>query len=446
MRETCWHCGRPKVTCLCAHIQPVPTVTRVAILQHPREEFMPIGTARMTHLALPNSELHVGVAWSEDSKVARALHDPACPAILLYPGEGAKDVEREPPPGPCTLVVLDGTWSQAKKLLRKNPWLASLPRYAFRPPAPSDYRIRKEPQDDYVSTIEAITHVLGCLEGDAEKVRPLLIPFRAMVDMQIDYRQRLRASRHKNRPRPPKPPRDWLPRAVRDKGSRLVCVVGEANAWPCRDRSRPDDEIVHWSAVRVATGERFEAIVAPRRALSPGTPVHVEIDEATLRNGMDRDAFDAAWRAFVRSDDVIASWGTYATRVLEADGGWLPKARVDVRRNLKAARSVSLGALEDVAKTFGDDALPGTMGPGRAGRRLSALVLATRVLACHVSGDGDVFFADPLRKGLVERGGRQGLREMGVEPGGDGPIGVPLAGVGGEGDGGSLGERGSGSP
>ena len=66
-------------------------------------------------------------------------------------------------------MVVDGTWSQAKKVVRENPLLSSLPRYAFQPPAPSEYRIRREPQENYVSTIEALPAIAAAV-GDRATV------------------------------------------------------------------------------------------------------------------------------------------------------------------------------------------------------------------------------------------------------------------------------------
>src|SRR5262249_8118737 len=152
------------------------TRTRVVILQHPRERDVAIGTARMASLCLPEASLHVGVRWDEHPALGSVLGDPARPPILLYPGEGARDILAEPPAGPVTLVVVDGPWSQAKTVVRDNPVLARLPRYAFTAPEPTQYRIRREPRREYVSTIEALMHVLGALEGDAARFRALLDP------------------------------------------------------------------------------------------------------------------------------------------------------------------------------------------------------------------------------------------------------------------------------
>ena len=157
--------GRLRV-CYCAALPTLATRTRIVILQHPRERDMPIGTARMAQLCLPEAELHVGIRWGESAAFATrdqrsgAAGDPA-----VARARPRATSSRDPPLGPVTLVVVDGTWSQAKTVVRDNPCLQALPRYAFATPEPSQYRIRKEPRAEYVSTIEALMHVLGVLEA-----------------------------------------------------------------------------------------------------------------------------------------------------------------------------------------------------------------------------------------------------------------------------------------
>jgi DTW domain-containing protein YfiP len=107
-RVICSGCARPSSVCVCSDVVRVPTQTRVVILQHPRESSVPIGTARLAELALPNAERHVGVDFSDSPRVRELLGDESAPPILLYPGPGARDLAREPPEGPVTLVVLDG--------------------------------------------------------------------------------------------------------------------------------------------------------------------------------------------------------------------------------------------------------------------------------------------------------------------------------------------------
>jgi DTW domain-containing protein YfiP len=379
-RVVCARCRRPESVCYCRHLTSIETTTRVVLLQHPRERDVPIGTARMAALCLPNAELHVGVRWAGSAALGRALSDPERPAVLLYPGEGAVDVASHPPPGPVTLVVVDGTWWQARKVVRENPELAALPRYTFTPPTPSEYRIRKEPDAAYVSTIEALVHVLGVLEGDRERFHALLAPFRAMIDAQIAYAERFHQARARHE-RGPRPPRRRLPPALLARGDDLVCVAGEANAWPygSNERAAPHpEEIVQWVAYRPRTGERFELVKAPRH-LAPMTPAHLALSRQTLESGCTGEVLRRQWRDFVRDDDVLCSWGTYATTLFAAEGGALPSVRLDLRQVARVYFKGRFGTLDELFVRLGV-ASPPAIGSGRAGKRLGQLARLTRLL------------------------------------------------------------------
>ena len=412
----CARCRRPATVCYCRALPRLDTATRVVILQHPRERDMPIGTARMASLCLPQAELHVGVRWSDHAALAAALRDPARPPILLYPGPGARDILREPPSGPVTLVVVDGTWSQARNVVRDNPVLQALPRYAFATPEPSHYRIRREPRAEYVSTIEALMHVLGVLEGDPERFRSLLDPLYAMVDAQLACQASAprRGVRQVRRARPRLP---RVPDAITARFDDLVCVVGEANAWPYRGPRRDratraeHDELVHWVAHRVATGETFELIMAPEHPLAPSTTFHIELPEAALLAGAPRSSLAARFAAFARPGDLYCAWGHHGLDLAIAgglvDAGLGGPTRIDLgadraggagcdrenrepfvdsgaRANLASVERLDLraaahrlvhrklGSLEAYAASLGTP--PPPLAAGRAGRRLALLV------------------------------------------------------------------------
>lgn len=195
MRVVCPRCRRPPVVCYCAHVSLLPTRTRVLLLQHTRERRVGVATARMAHLSLPNSVLRVGVDFSGDRVVRAALAEVPRPH-LLFPGPGARDVAEVDRASVSTLVLLDGTWWHARKLLKLNPGLATLPRLAFAPYQPSDYRIRRQPAPFCVSTIEALAHVLEVLEPGGGFAK-LLDPFRAMVELQERFEAEVQAHRHR---------------------------------------------------------------------------------------------------------------------------------------------------------------------------------------------------------------------------------------------------------
>lgn len=360
--------------CYCARLPRLDTATRVVLLQHTRERDMAIGTARMASLCLPNAELHVGVEWGGHAAVRRALADPARPAILLYPGPDARDVLREPPVGPVTLVVVDGTWAQARRVVRDNPVLHALPRYGFVTPEPSRYRIRREPRAEYCSTIEALMHVLGVLEGDPARFRALLAPFEAMIDAQLACEASAPAQRSRE-PRRPRAIRPHLPAVIAERWDDLVCVVGEPNAWPYRGPTPPPAELIHWLAYRPSDGARFDAIAAPAGALSPSTTFHSELTAAQLAAGGSLAALHAGFDRFVRSSDIVCAWGPRAPALYLGNGGALPAARLDLREVAQRHAHHKVGTLEAYAATTTTTA---PLGPGRGGRRLALLAALVR--------------------------------------------------------------------
>jgi len=379
-RPTCRRCHRPEAACYCAWITPLETTTRVVILQHPKERGMPIGTAHMAHLCLPNSVVHVGMQWDGSPALHEACNDAAKPPILLYPGEGARDILASPPPGPVTLIVVDGTWSQARNVVRDNPELAALPRYQFRAPAPSTYRIRREPDDAYVSTLEALMHVLGALEGNPARFRTMLDPMRAMVETQVAAEEAesnpRQARRRKRRSAYERLPADL--RHALASFEDLVVVMGDANAWPHGTPERQHgDALVYWVAVRPADGSTLTAVIAPEGPLAPATPERSGLSAEALRAGMTGAAFLEALTSFWRPNDIVASWGHHALRLLQDSGGAIPGPYVDLRHAARLQTNRAPGLLENFAAREGLESEVSVDAP-RAKRRVAVMTSLVR--------------------------------------------------------------------
>ncbi len=374
-RAVCYRCLRPARVCYCDRIPRIETATRVLFLQHPREEFMPIGTARMASLSLPRSELVVGTEVEHVRAVREALDDPDRTPVLLWPGEGARDLRDAPRDRPLTLVVVDGTWSLAKKLVRLNPRVANLPRYHLGEGAPSRYRIRAEPRADFVSTVEAVMRALAILEGDEQRFLPMLDPFFAMIDTQVEHERvlqgaRLRYAYKKRKPRP-------VPARLID-GTEIVVIAGEANAWPRKPTPPHPDELVQLVAHRLSDGSTFEAIIAPEHPLAPATPGFTELDARVIAAGASYASFAARWAAFLREGDAIAAWGHYAAGLLRERGAALPTAFVDLRGAAAQWLRDKTGPLEAFSERTGLSGPP--LGAGRAGRRLGMAVRVAQLL------------------------------------------------------------------
>nr|WP_314529102.1 DTW domain-containing protein [uncultured Pseudomonas sp.] len=181
-RPQCSRCLRPVAHCLCALIPCLDSRTRVLLLQHPSEVNHALNTARLAALGLNNAQLVVGEVFED---LPALLNVPGYQARLLFPADDAQPLKvYSPVDQPLLLVVPDGTWRKARKLLHLNPLLAALPRVALAEGAVSRYRLRKAPGPGALSTVEAIVQALEVLESPAS-FEALLKPFDALIDGQI---------------------------------------------------------------------------------------------------------------------------------------------------------------------------------------------------------------------------------------------------------------------
>jgi DTW domain-containing protein YfiP len=181
-RIQCPRCLRPQSHCLCPLIPSLDSRTRVLLLQHPSEVNHALNTARLAALGLNNAELIVGEVFED---LPGLLNQSGYRARLLFPGEDAQPMQAcAVTEEPLLLVVPDGTWRKARKMLHLNPLLAALPRVTLAEGGVSRYRLRKAPGPGALSTVEAIVQALETLEVPTT-FTPLLRPFEALIEGQI---------------------------------------------------------------------------------------------------------------------------------------------------------------------------------------------------------------------------------------------------------------------
>jgi DTW domain-containing protein YfiP len=180
----CPHCRKPLPLCVCEGVTPIKNRVEVLILQHPQEQDRALGTARLTAMHFANAVLKVGLSWPSLSKaLGRPVADPSCWAVLYLGSAKVADLDtteevvainrkgeveenqRAILRGIEGVVLLDGTWSQAKALWWRNAWMLKCQRVILGPSRPSRYgKLRREPRRDGLSTIEAAAMILSGLE------------------------------------------------------------------------------------------------------------------------------------------------------------------------------------------------------------------------------------------------------------------------------------------
>jgi DTW domain-containing protein YfiP len=224
--DPCAHCGKPPTLCICDKISPLDNRVSLLVLQHPQEQDRDVGTARLTVRHFADATLKVGLSWPSLGKILGRPVDPQRWAILYLgsvkpaalalrqeiiavnrKGEAESDQE-------AALkyiegvIVLDGTWSQAKALWWRNPWMLRCRRVVLSPHAPSAYgNLRREPRREGLSTIEAAGMLIAYLEQRPEIATSLRDSFALMLSRYREIHPhkasapRSRGPHHRRRPR-----------------------------------------------------------------------------------------------------------------------------------------------------------------------------------------------------------------------------------------------------
>ncbi len=215
-KARCTVCFQAQATCYCHLITPLSLNFKFVILIHPIEARRRVATGRMSHLCLKNSVLLRGHDFSKHKTLNEILSDPKNHPVILHPGQPSANLstmsqdERKaicPEGKTLTIIVIDGTWATAKKMLKHSQNLKHIPKISFTPETPSNFRVRKQPHSQCYSTIEAIHQTIELLGSSfgfnttSRKHDGLLDVFNAMVEMQLDFikvsNERLGASRYR---------------------------------------------------------------------------------------------------------------------------------------------------------------------------------------------------------------------------------------------------------
>lgn len=210
--DACPRCGKSKPLCVCAGVTPIDNKLKLLILQHPQEQDVDLGTARLTALHFKNASVKVGLSWPSLGKALGLkpgqIADPKRWAVLYlgsaqvakFPeGRAIVAVNKKGDPTPDQdealkhlqgVIVLDGSWSQAKTLWWRNPWLLKARRVALKPARPSRYgSLRREARREALSTLEATALLLGSLENNPAITQSLHESFERLLTAYRAHRR-----------------------------------------------------------------------------------------------------------------------------------------------------------------------------------------------------------------------------------------------------------------
>ncbi|XP_053955791.1 tRNA-uridine aminocarboxypropyltransferase 2 [Anastrepha ludens] len=201
-RDKCDKCKRPAVVCWCPSLPnpPLDIKSSIVILQHPAEEKRSLRTALMLQLGVTPGKcvVYKGKRFpspKNQTELEPILNSPN--ALLLYPSKDSVPIEcvkmlktsmegTQIEKDPFTLVLIDGTWPQAKAIYASSPMLHRMRQIKLIAAGNSDYIIRTQPTEGCLSTLETAAQALSVLEQRPELRQLLVRPLHTLCQYQLD--------------------------------------------------------------------------------------------------------------------------------------------------------------------------------------------------------------------------------------------------------------------
>ena len=181
---------------MCGYIKPFHTDTKFVILMHPKEfKKVKNNTGHFTHQTLSNSELFVGVDFSNHKRINEIIstHE----SYVLFPSHHAINLSHTNPLTnqnsygmKMAIFLIDSTWACTKKMFNESKNLQKLKHLSFDTSRTSEYKIKAQPRSNYLSTIESTLVVLELLNVwhveslEDENLKGFLKPFYKMIEYQ----------------------------------------------------------------------------------------------------------------------------------------------------------------------------------------------------------------------------------------------------------------------
>ncbi len=162
----CYTCGMVQRDCICHLKQEINLQTRVSVIIPVSEWHKSSNTGRLVKLALSNSEIFI----KGKKQAPLNFRDTLCQGyenVILCPnGRILNQNFLDSLSQPLNLIVPDGTYYNARKIIRRNCEFHSLPKLSLPYLCESQYHLRKGMKASYLSTLEAIARAMSIIEGE----------------------------------------------------------------------------------------------------------------------------------------------------------------------------------------------------------------------------------------------------------------------------------------
>lgn len=167
--ERCPGCRVIPSHCLCAWRPQVSAKSAMCLVMHDVEPLKPSNTGWLIADVIADTSAFPWSRTEVEPGLLALIADPQWQPYIVFPGEFVAPqrvvTEVKLEEGKRALfILLDATWSEARKMFRKSPYLEHLPVLSLEPEQLSRYKLRRSKRDDHFCTAEVAALCLELAE------------------------------------------------------------------------------------------------------------------------------------------------------------------------------------------------------------------------------------------------------------------------------------------
>ncbi len=159
--QRCGICQVAKAFCIC-HVKPQAGDSLSALLLLSENEVLkPSNTGRLIADVLSDTHVYQWSRTEPSFELIELLNNPDYFPVILFPEQYVDDTSRlasSPlriePGKKVLLILLDGSWREARRMFRRSPYLERFPVFSIQPEKLSEYVMRKSLNPNHLSTAE----------------------------------------------------------------------------------------------------------------------------------------------------------------------------------------------------------------------------------------------------------------------------------------------------
>ena len=176
-QERCKRCHLPTLACICKFAPSIATNVNFWLLVHELEFFKPTNTGKLIAESIENTYSFTWRRKEDPENLIKMIESNKYNPYVIFPDDNDeynprvqeyKEIKGKDP----AFIIIDGTWSQARKIFRKSVYLEKIPMLSLNTNRESEYILRSPSEKNHICTVEVAIELLK-ITGDSKASQEL---------------------------------------------------------------------------------------------------------------------------------------------------------------------------------------------------------------------------------------------------------------------------------